>query len=58
MSENIWLTRLCAHGYILVDDDGGDGAIQHNSWKWSGLVWCGNVKISELNRTVQKMRYM
>lgn len=25
MSENIWLTRLCADGYILVDDD-------ENSW--------------------------
>lgn len=42
MSENIWLTRLCAHGYIFVDDDGMVVMMGlFNIILGSGLVWCG-----------------
>lgn len=41
MSKNMWLTRLCAHGYILVDDDGMVVMGLFNIILGSGLVWCG-----------------
>lgn len=54
MSENIWLTRLCAHGYILVDDDGMVVMMGlFNIILGSGLLWCGK---GNLNRTQEQSR--
>lgn len=55
MSENIWLTRLCAHGYILVDDDGMAVMGLFNIILGSGLVWFGVVKKSEHKSRAEKI---